>query len=239
MRARALKLALLILAFYGGGGGAAAAPIRVVLLDVAPYTMVTSDQRIAGIYAGIARQIAQLAGMDAEVSLVPFARVALSLGGGRADLTLGFSTDALNAAGHSLGTVMTIDSLLVTAAKHRAIGKLDELAGRTVGRLRGGCQDLERQGAMPVQFYELSSFAAGLRMLALGRLDAICGVTSDALEFYAREADVKLEELGGKLVVNKRAVHLYVRRDLDEETRARLAEALSRYRQSLPQQPRR
>lgn len=204
-------------------------PLRAALLDVPPYAMTAADRRVVGLYPELLRGIAREAGMGIELTVVPFARVALSLRSGEADITIGFPTDALQTAGVSLGKLMTLDTLVVASPARRVLAQREALAGWTVGRLRGGCQDLEQSG-VGIRFFELGSFVSGLRMLKLERLDAVCGITREALGHSLQEAGVTAAELGAVLVTGSREAHVFVRHDLPEDLRTRLKAGLQRVR---------
>lgn len=213
---------------------ARAEALRAALLDVAPYAMRSADGGVVGLYPDLLRGIVIDAGMTLDLSLVPFARVAQSLRDRSSDITLGFSTEALQVDGMSLGVVASYESLVVANPERRELHKREALAAWTVGRLRGGCQDLEKLD-IGIKFVELSSFTSGLRMLKMRRLDAVCGITREALQLSLGEAGVRRDELGATLVTGRRDVHLFVRRDLAQETRERLQRSMKRYQQSQPQ----
>ena len=91
-----------------------------------------------------------------------------------------------------------------------------------VGRARGACMDLAEDGHLPERWFEVAAFDQGLRMLQLGRLDALC-LTRAALDHAAAQAQLPRSAWGDELLIRRRHIELWVRRDLPEALRLRPA----------------
>ncbi|MFH7042272.1 hypothetical protein ABT392_08135 [Paucibacter sp. JuS9] len=157
---------------------------------------------------------------------MPFARVPLALERSEADLTISFSTEALEGAAQALGPVALVDSVLITSLA-RSTRELPQLKGALVGRARGGCQDLAQRAELALRWTDISNFDSALRMLALGRLDGLC-LTRDVLHHYSALASIERSRLGAEILVGQRPALLYVRRGLAPEVIAKLRVALAR-----------
>lgn len=210
----------------------AVAPLQVGFFDVAPYVISAKGKSLSGPYVDWARALAKEAGMEPVFTLLPFARIPLSLDDRSIDMTLGFPTAELDRAGLRLGELITIESVVVTSAT-RPASTVAQLKGYRLGRARGGCQDLAvRIAAAPEQgpvLVDVTNFGSGLRMLALGRLDGLC-LTRNVLDHYAKEAGIDRKQLGPEILIGRRAVVLYVRRSLDAQTLDRLRTAFTAIR---------
>lgn len=226
MRARCI-LHTLFLALVLQASMVSAEPVlRVALFDIAPYAMASPTGKPIGVYVTIVNELAAASGMQAEISLVPFARLANSLADSSADLTISFPTQALDKVGLRLGNVLTVESLVVTSANKPAT-RVEQLGQHVIGRARGGCQDLSELAAPRPQLVDVNGFASGVRMLAMGRLDGLC-LTREVLDHYAAETGTPRSQLGPEIVVSRRAAVAFVRPQLDAGVRQRLAAAIAR-----------
>ncbi|MDN3920336.1 substrate-binding periplasmic protein [Roseateles violae] len=198
--------------------------LRVALFDVAPYAL-SNAGRLDGIYVRLARELLAEAGLDARIELVPFARIPLLIGQDGSDMTISFATEALEAAAERLGTVMYVESLVVTS-RARPASQLADLSGALIGRARGGCQDLRARDDLGLRWLDIKGFDNALKMLALGRLDGLC-LTRDVLKHYAAVAEVERDSLGTEIVIGRRPVLVFVRKGLDAGTVDRLRNVLA------------
>lgn len=205
---------------------AAKAPLKVALFDVAPYVITRPDEAPSGPYVQLAQDLVHQAGLQVSFRIMPFARIAGSLASGEADLTIGFSTEAVDKVAQDLGTVLVVDSLVVTSTKKPA-RTVAELSNHLIGRARGGCQDLAKLPRQRPELVDVIGFSNGMRMLALGRLDGL-RLTREVLDHYARETGIARSELGPEIVLGKRRVDLFARRDLDPKVAEKIRATLSR-----------
>ncbi len=201
-----------------------AEPIDIALFDIAPYASVGANGEPKGIYVDLARRVATRAGLEPRIRLVPFARVAPSLGNGEASMSISFATDALSQVSTPLGTVLMVDSVLLNS-RSRSARRVEDLAGFRIGRARGGCQDLATQPQASFSLQDLSSFESGLRMLELERLDALCA-TREVLQHYQALTKLGPERFGPVTVLSRRPALLLVAKTAPPALAARLGSAL-------------
>ncbi len=201
-------------------------PLHAALFDIPPYASLDAQRQPTGVHVARVQALAQQAGLPLRISLWPFARVPVMLAAGQADLSLGFATPALQQSALSLGAVGW-DELIVVAAPGLRLQDAAQLRRWMVGRARGACQDLANDGHLPERWFEVPAFDQGLRMLQLGRLDALC-LTRSALEHAAAQARLPRSAWGDELVIRRRPIELWVRRGLPAEQQDRLQAAARR-----------
>lgn len=212
-------LSSLVLSAPGG-----AAPIDIALFDIAPYASFSANGEPKGIYVDLVKRIAARAGLEPRIRLVPFARVAPSLGNGEALLSISFATDALNQVSRPLGTVLMVDSVLLNS-RSRSARRVEDLVGFRIGRARGGCQDLATLPQPSFSLQDLSGFESGLRMLEKQRLDALCA-TREVLQHYQAQTALGPERFGPVLVLSQRPALLFVAKSAPPALAAQLGTAL-------------
>lgn len=217
---------LLLTLMLAPGPASAVPPLKVALFDVAPYVVKQQGREPSGRYVMLARELAHAAGLDIDLLILPFARIGPALADGQADLTIGFATESVDKAALRLGNVMAVESLVVTKLG-RPVLSLAQLAGYRIGRARGACQHLAQVRPPRMELVDINGFDSGIRMLARGRLDGLC-LTREVLQHYLQLTGVTRAELGTELVVSRRMVGVFVRRDLDAGIVARLRTALLR-----------
>lgn len=222
MAFRRLLLAWLLLPLHTV---AMAAPLRVALFDVAPYAQAQRGAA-SGLYVDLATWLLAGTGLTAEFQVLPFARVPVALAQGDADLTIAFTTDALDRVAKPLRPVALVDSIVV-ARQSNSLLSVAALKGKAVGRARGGCRDLAARDQLGVRWIDVSGFDSALRMLVLGRLDAVC-LTREVLRHQLQVTGLNPDALGTPLVVGQRTVWVYIRPGLDGAIVERLRHALER-----------
>lgn len=199
-------------------------PLRVVLFDISPYAS-QLDGKPHGLYVDWLRGFLGPLGIEPEFQLRPFARIATTLAQNEADLTVSFPTEALSQAALPLGPVLRVDSIVVTRAGWPS-NTVSGLDGALIGRARGGCLDLAQRPRLHLRWTEVSGFDKALRMLALGRLDAVC-LTRDVLRHQLLQLDIERSQLGPEIVVGHRVAMLFARKTLDPAVLAQLQAALA------------
>lgn len=219
MRLATALLSSLVLAAHSS-----AEPIDIALFDIAPYASAGADGKQTGVYIDLARRIATRAGLEPRIRLLPFARVATSLGSGEATMSISFATDALLQVAQPLGTVLMVDSVLLNG-RHRSARRIDDLAGFRIGRARGGCQDLATLPQADFKLQDLTGFDSGLRMLDLQRLDALCA-TREVLQHYQMLTGLASERFGPVMVLSQRPALLLLAKTAPPTLAARLGRAL-------------
>lgn len=225
MRSTFTTALLCLLALFATGRNALAQAdtVNVALFDLWPYARYDSQGQAKGIYVDLVHAIAAHAGLQARIELYPFARVAATVDSGRADMTLSFTTPALERAALQLGQVVMVDAVVVLK-KGLTHTDARALSGQLVGRLPGGCADLTGSAAVLREVQHLDS---GVRMLEAGRLDGLCASRETFLTAIDA-AQLPRAAFGPEIVLSRRAVQLHVSRRSDEALRNRLQQSLLR-----------
>lgn len=195
--------------------------IEAALLEAPPYGF---DRRgtPAGAYVDIVRAIAAESGHSIHITLVPFARAIASVNTGSDTLTLMFDNSRL-AHKASRGALITqIDSVIVSG-RGTAIDSIDKLASLKIGRMRGGCQDIERRFGNAV-FHELDDHRQGARLLNAGRIDAICSTRGAIFTAFAAEG-LPAPLASDVRVTSRREVWLFTAAAMPAATREQLNRA--------------
>ncbi|WP_269531437.1 ABC transporter substrate-binding protein [Chitinimonas sp. BJYL2] len=207
-----------------------AEPLRVALFDVEPYAKQVPGTAAQGVYVEIANLLAREAGMTPSLALMPFPRVAATVAANKADLTFSFETEQLKRDAHRIGPLVLADSILVSK-RGLTLTEPKQVAGRIVGRLRGGCADLIEVLPGPPSFYDLPGFDSGLRMLLANRVDVLC-TTREAFKHYLKQTRLARDDFGDILLLHRRQVWIYTANGLDVAVRVRLERAAERIRKN-------
>jgi polar amino acid transport system substrate-binding protein len=224
------KAAALCLCLLQGAPGpspaiAATGPLSFAVIDAPPYGALLSNGTATGIYPALLAHLSAEAAMPFKITVVPFARAVSMVGNEQADGTILFKTSVTEGSAIALLPLFSTNLVLIQppGSKRR---ERTELAGRLIGRLRGGCQDLEADAG--VRFYELNSQQQGVSMLIAGRIDAFC-TAEESLNWAIGQFDAAgALALAHRMKISERQVWLHVRRHLDPHLAERLKAALLR-----------
>ena len=148
---------------------------RVVGSHDPPYRLLR-DGPPRGLYIELLVEAARLAGWPLSFEEAPAARALLMLEQGQADLALGAlrTPERERFLHYSRVTLPPEDKVVVTRADAATQQGLADLAGLRVGLHRGKRYGADFDaGSAGMQRVELPDYLAALRMLALGRLDAV------------------------------------------------------------------
>jgi ABC-type amino acid transport substrate-binding protein len=193
----------------------ATAPLRVLLNDVAPYTL-HDDSHRPGMHWEIMAALSQHSQIGVELSAAPYVRLAMSLKENRSDLVVGVDGPELQALGHAVG-VFHAFQFVVLSKKTSGIFGLSQLKGKVLGVARGAYYDDRINNEESIKKYELVDPFQGVRMLSLDRIDAV--ISSDYLLSYAlRQTGVDATTFSAPFTVNEKSYVLYARKDLGEKT---------------------
>lgn len=187
---------------------ATAAPLKIVTIQGPPWGFLDGDGQPTGMMYEIANRIAEVAGFSPTNALVPYARTALDIESGNADMTLRFSNEHMERVGLSVTPVVTMPVILVgpRGVQYRS---LSELRGKTVGVVRTSRYVDAFDADSAIQKYAVNDYEIMARMIAMRRLDA--GVGSSAGLYYgAYKAGVKPDELGKPLVLGNNDFILFL-----------------------------
>lgn len=224
-RRRELLLSLLP-ALSLAGVAAPAAKVRVALFDIEPYAYRHEGQP-RGLYVQWLGRLLEGLGLQAEFQVLPIARVAMVLAQAEADLTLAFSSEALERVAVSVGAAAQVDAIVVSRADH-ALQELDALRGAALGRARGACQDLAARAELGIRWTEVNQFGSALRMLNRGRLDGVCMTRGLLRHLQRQDSELAGARFAPPLLLSRRPVLLFARAGLDPLLIERLRSAMQR-----------
>ncbi|MBB5206152.1 ABC-type amino acid transport substrate-binding protein [Inhella inkyongensis] len=217
------------LAGLAGLGAAAAATsgaaLRVMVNEVAPYSMRRGEQ-IVGMHPEMVRAIFEQAEEPIVLNTALYARVSRALRDEVADVVVALEGPDLDAQGLRLGALHPV-RMLILPRKGLVLNQVAQLRGLTLGVARGAFYGDSINNDAEIKKFPLPDPFTGVRMLALGRLDAV--ISTDYLLTHAlRQEAVQREAFGAALVYGDAAYALYGRRDLPPERVARLRAAVAR-----------
>lgn len=213
----------LLLAFGTPDVAAQAAPIRFAILDSMPFGGKDAAGQPIGIYPRLLQALQAELPDKLSVEVVPYARAAHMVASNQADATLMFTASMLENNTVSLLPVFSSD-LVVQFRPGMNIPARDKLKSLTVGRMRGGCKELE--GGQ--RFHELNTQEQGIQMLLAGRIDGFC--TSAETLKYARDGVDTARRIDPRnvLVVANKEVRLLTSQQLPTATANRLRAAMQK-----------
>lgn len=207
----------------------------MAVLDQLPWAGRDAQGRLAGVVVDMARLLATASGLAIETIALPYARATAMLAGGQVDLMLAFDAGVLAGMPPPLDTIGNED-IVIVGRRGTSYRSLDDLCGRTVGHL-------QRTTFLPafaanrcIVRYEVNSYEQGLRMLAMGRLDAMLGIRS-TIGYVVAQSAMNAEGFGTPLVLAQAGLALYVAPQAAAPAllaRLRRASAELRQQQRLP-----
>lgn len=188
-------------------------PLRVMINDVAPYTLHDSPQH-PGMHAEIANLLAKQSGMPISISWAPYARLAAALRFDLADLVVAVESPELEGIARRIAPFHEF-KFVVIGRRDKDINSISQLNGRLLGVARGAFYDERINNNADIQKYELTDPFQGVRMLAAGRLDAV--ISSDYLLSYAlRQTGLNIRNFTTPFTVNEKHYVLYANPKLSE-----------------------
>ncbi len=169
----------------GATANALAAPVaspacRVVGSGDPPYRLFLPQGRVGGLYFELLQAAAERAGWPLRFDEMPQTRALLLLHHGEADLMVGplRQPDRERYLVYSRITLPAEDKVVYTLG--RPVQHLDDLNGLNVGVQRGKRYGASFDALRHVHRVELPDYGVALRMLALGRLDAVVAPEREA-----------------------------------------------------------
>lgn len=204
---------------------AAEPPLRVLLNDVAPYT-IHADAGYGGLHHQILAALLTETGLAALVSVSPYGRLAETLQQGRTDLAVGLSTTPWNDDITAVGEFHLVQYQLlphVTAG----ISSMETLKGKMVGVARGAYYDPRINGDDSVITFPLTDPFQGVRMLSHRRLDAVAS-SNYLLAHALRQKGLDTRSFAAPITFYTGAYVLYATDTVTAETRDALRDGLDR-----------
>lgn len=174
---------------------------------IAPLFGMEQLGRPTGIFVDVMRELSRLSGIAIGNIMAPKVRGQVMLEAGSADLMMGFdSTDLLAHARH-VALVTNFDVGIVVRAGIR-VRSLSDLRGRTVAQLRSADYSDSYAQESAIQKYSTNTMPQMLKMLALGRVDAVIGVR-ESLYYGIKSEGIAPERIGDFLQLETRQAWLH------------------------------
>lgn len=210
----------------GAATAAPAAPrLRLMINDVAPYSS-RQNGVLVGMHVDMMRAIGAAAGEDFKWSSALYARLIRALPDKAADLVLALEGPDIGQQGQFLGRVHAVRYLILPRSGLE-LQDVSQLRGRTLGLARGAFYGEEINDDAQIRKIELHDPFYGVRMLSMGRLDAV--ISSDYLLSHAlRQTGIQRESFGRPLFFKAGAYGLFARRDIAAERGQSLSDAIAR-----------
>ncbi|MBT9491905.1 MAG: transporter substrate-binding domain-containing protein [Paucibacter sp.] len=207
----------------------AAPPLRILLNDVAPYTLHAEPGR-PGIHHEIMLAAARQADLAVALSSAVYVRLALGLKDGSSDLVVGVEGPELEALAQRVAPVHVF-KFVVLSKKTSDIRNIAQLKGKLLGVARGAFYDDAINKDDSIRKFGVADPFQGVRMLALDRLDAV--ISSDFLLSYAlKQSSIDASQFNSPFTVAEKSYVLYASKDLSTDTVKRLQAAMEALRKS-------
>ncbi|MCV2367572.1 substrate-binding periplasmic protein [Roseateles oligotrophus] len=198
-------------------------PLRILLNDVAPYTLHGEAGR-PGMHHEIMLALAREAALPVTIGSAVYVRLALSLKDGSADLVLGVEGPELDSIAQRVAAIHAFKFVVLTK-KSSGIQNAAQLKGKLLGVARGAFYDDSINKDESIRKFGVADPFQGVRMLALDRLDAV--ISSDYLLSYAlKQSGVDATQFAGPFAVNEKSYVLYASKSVSGESIRRLQAAM-------------
>lgn len=198
-------------------------PLRLMINDVAPYSW-HRDEALVGMHVELMKALAEQAEMDLELRSGAYARLIRGLQDGWADGVLVLRGADFDQQARWVGRLHSFRSVVISR-RAAPIAAVPELKGKLLGMARGAFYSDAINNDEEIRKFGLTDPFQGVRMLAVGRLDAV--ISSDYLLAYAlRQTGLDVNQFAPRFVVNELSYDLYMRRDYPEPAFQRLRQAL-------------
>lgn len=182
--------------------------LTIALVNLKPWSATSPSGAPTGILVQAAREIERRSGQPLEIVLFPYARAVAMLDKGQVDLMLALETAHLNRIAYRVAPVAVMDIAMIARPGLR-IGSIADLRGKRVGQLRQVSYEPVLEATQDIIKYEINSYVQGLRMLQLGRLDAVIGIRTTIL-YSLKAMRVPVASLGSMFIVRRTPVSLYM-----------------------------
>lgn len=198
--------------------------LRMGTLGIPPYGFIDQTGKANGAFYALANRLARDSGFAYDNNIYPTARLYAMLERRQLDLAItSLSVDSTMGM-IDIGTVWRVEGVILYR-KQLAFSPRDvnDFKPYLIGRLSGSCPPLARAG---LKLYDLRNYEQGLRMIAAGRLDGLCGEMGGlrpALKSEAQGAD----RLAAPFVFVSADVHIFANPSLAKSEIDRLRSTLA------------
>ena len=184
------------------------------VIDIPPLSFVEGSEK-KGFYVEILQALTKDAGFEIEFYLVPYLRAISMVESKSVDLTIMFDTD-ISEKIKSKKLPLFERTLNVYSLKKNLIGD--------IGRLNGGCTDLEKN--KQVNLVNINTLDQGLELLIKNRLSGVCG-TNTTILYSIKKLDIKSDTITKTRIIKKMfSAHFHP--DFKDEKIERLKKALQK-----------
>ncbi|MYM68930.1 transporter substrate-binding domain-containing protein [Pseudoduganella sp. FT55W] len=219
----------LCLALPAAGALAAPSVLRAVSLTVPLFGMERQGAAPSGIFVDVITELSRASGVPISNAMAPKVRAQAMLKAGEADLMIGFDNPELQASARRVALVASFEVGIVARPGIR-LRALSDLRGKTVGQLRSADYFAPLEQDSAILKYSTNTMAQMVKMLALGRVDAVIGVR-ESLYYAFQTEGVAAERIGDFLALTSREAWLhYANSNYDAATADKLAAAMRRLR---------
>lgn len=193
---------------------AAEPPLRVMVNEVAPYTW-RQGSELLGMHPTLMRALAEETGLTFELSTGLYARASRALTDKVADVAVTLASPDQDAQGQRVALLHPVRYLVISRAD-APLTELGQLHGKRLGIARSAYYSAQINDDEAIQKVTIVDPFQGLRMLALGRLDAV--ISTDYLLMHAlRQPEfASSSSFASSFQVGGGAYAVYARRDLPE-----------------------
>lgn len=198
--------------------------LRLGVIAVPPYGYENSRGQPDGAFYQLTLRVAQQAGIPADAALYPPARLYALMQYHQLDLAISSLPLDKQMGMSNLGKLMQMEGVLLYRRQLPITPHaLADFKPYLIGRLTNSCPVLQREGH---RYYDLSDYKQGVRMLAAGRLDALCG-DSGALGYLVRSEYGKGQSFAPPFVFLWTDVFLFANPALSADVRNKLAASVA------------
>ncbi|MBL4833222.1 MAG: transporter substrate-binding domain-containing protein [Pseudomonas sp.] len=180
-----------------------------LIAEVWPWGYLDENENPAGLIHMLATRLSEHAGIQMRYRVLPHQRVLADFRRSDGDYTMVFQNPIVDDFAERVGVVLTTDMLLLT---HRASPQdltLEALAGKTLGYISGTYYGEAFAADRKTIKLPLSGLEQAIRMLQLGRLDAL--ISSDIMLRYSLEqAQLNPQMFRTRVLAPGHEAHLYV-----------------------------
>ena len=212
-------------------GSEASGAMIADIIDIAPWGLAGADGKPAGIYPNIFKRLSERSGCELHNRLTPIPRAVLEVSRGTANATMVMDREDLNESAISLGEVTAL-RIEVWLPQGSPLRSLEDLAGKTIGVLRGPQYHEKFQADSRIVKHPVTNARQQLEMISKGRLDGAIGVRENFL-VATTKMGISPNSFAPPITLGKRVVKLWLTPSMSESPcTKRLAQALKDLRTS-------
>ncbi len=174
-----------------GESTAADDTVRIGASNMSPWGFLDKQNRESGLLIDFAQKFSAEVHIDHKNYLQPYPRVMHSLASGSVDLAVLFDGPHADNVAIRVGDVLVTEVFVVARASAEPISSFEQLAGMTVGYIRGSKYGEPFDSAPHFTRLPINTMRQGLAMVLSGRIDAM---TSSNQAFYQATNAMQLNE---------------------------------------------